>query len=47
MNVKKYFLNEVIRLSWIAKNSLANVPDGTSITSEEQSKGITVSGLDA
>ena len=45
VNVEKHFLYEVIRLSFIAKYSLTNIPDRTSITSEEQSQGIAAAPL--
>ena len=46
MNVEKHFLYEIIRLSFIAKNSLTNIPDRTSITSEEQSQRFAIAPLD-
>jgi hypothetical protein len=44
VDVEKYLLDKILGLSLISKNSLANIPDGTHIASEEQGKSLTVAG---
>jgi hypothetical protein len=47
VDVKKDFLNKVIRLRSVTENSSANILDTTGITSEEQSERITVACMNA
>jgi hypothetical protein len=42
MDIQKYLLDKIVGLSFVAKNSLANIPDGTRIASKEQGKSLTL-----
>jgi len=44
VDVEKYLLDKVLGLSFISENSLANIPDGTSVASKEQCESLTVVG---
>jgi hypothetical protein len=43
VDVEKYFLDKILRLSFVPENSLTNVPDWASVAPEEQPKSLTVS----
>jgi len=42
MDIQKYLLDKIVCLGFISKNSLANIPDGTSVASKEQCKSLTL-----
>src|SRR5215468_10456946 len=42
MDVEKYFLDKIVCLSSISKNSLADISNGVSMASEEQAQGLAV-----
>jgi len=47
VDVEKYLLDKIVCLGFVSKNSLANIPDGTSIASKEQCESLTVTSLNA
>jgi hypothetical protein len=42
VDVKKYLLHKIVRLSFVPENSSTNIPDRMSVSPEEQSKGVSV-----
>jgi hypothetical protein len=47
VDIEKHLLDKILGLSFVSKNSLANVPDGTRIASKEQCESLTVTSLNA
>jgi hypothetical protein len=47
MDIQEYLLDQIVCLGFISKNSLANIPDGTSVASKEQGKSLTVARFEA
>jgi hypothetical protein len=47
VDVKKYLLDKIVRLSFVPENSLTNIPDWMSVAPEEQSKGVSVACANA
>jgi len=44
VDIEKYFLDKIVGLGFVSKNSLANVPNGTRIASKERCKSLTFAG---
>ena len=45
VNVQEHFLNEIFCLSFVAKNSLANISDGMSVPSKKERERLTITSL--
>jgi hypothetical protein len=42
VDVQKYLLDKIVRLSFVTENTLANISNGMRVTSKEQAQCITV-----